>query len=281
MNSLMLFLYLLSAQAALDSSQSRTVTIDPMKDRGAIRLAVHHDRPTLLVFDRAPDGKMIASDDSRWYISTPGNGLPDHAFHFKPKILKAGTGNAFFFFDGYPVEIVYESTEQIRKATTLLYVIVDRQSRKGTARLDLDAKRPVVANTHKGAFPKSAPPVHFGKRKQMPKAGPDFRMFQKEKKNDYGLIRWSKDKGSVYYEPNKNMAGLVSVEIVRAKKPIFSKHFKYAHPLETQTRKLEEGHLIEFDLVHLARREHYYLRLFFEGSREPAFVKLRGLGRAP
>ena len=261
---------LLLTLLALDGGGNRSIEINPVRDRQPIQFKVHYMRPTLIVFDIEPQGKMIVGDETNWYITTPANGLPFHSLHVKPKNTKSGNlGNAFLFFDGYPVEVTFESTSDPTEATSLVYVNVHGVGDKS---YDFGSEKPVTSR-HKGSPGTRA----TGRPKNDHKTALIMESYR-EKVTPYGLLRWSGGSHpKVIFVPNEGMAKLQSVEVVRGKKRFLSGALHYAHPLDVKAETLPGGHLLHFSKVHLIRGEHYYLRLFFEGSRRPVYLKLRGL----
>ncbi len=256
---------------ALDGGGNRTIEINPVRNRQPIQFKVHHMRPTLVVFNVEPQGKMIIGDESNWYITTPADGLPHHSFHVKPKNADSGNqGNAFLFFDGYPVEVTFESTSNLEEATSLVYVNVHGV---GDSRFDFGSDQPVTLR-HQGK-----PGARTTGRPKEDQTNSLILERFREKSTPYGLLRWSGgSQPKVIFVPNPGMAKLQSIEVVRGKGRLFSKNsLKYAHPLKSQAEPLSSGHLLYFSKIHLGKRESYYLRLFFDGSRRPVYLKLKGL----
>lgn len=248
-------------------TRSQTLQIDPRLDRAAVHFHVHPDRPTLVVFSRNPDGRMIAGDETEWFITTPAKGLPDHVFHFKPKRALAGlVGNAHFLFDGYPLELVFHSTLDLTEATPTVYLQIRGIEAKQA--LTIENKAPSIYRLAEEAAP--ADPL--------PATKEGMRRIFREKRKGFGLLRWSADPTPVLvFQPDPHMAPLASLEVVRAKRAWATRRFHYAHPLAKHPQQIGNRLVLPFQRVHLQPREHYYARIFFEGAKEPVFVRLRGL----
>lgn len=260
----MLFLIALLWQttAPAPSPTVLNLEIDPSQYRAPIEFAVSWQRPTLVVFNRVPDGKIINGDTENWFIGAPPQ-TPDHTFHFKPKSQAPGMlANSFLFFDGYPVELVYHAAGPDETPRSLVYI---RVRPAPNSVIDLASKAPQFKS-----LPKRQP------EKSVPVAGSAV---SRTKKLPYGKVTWvlGSRNPNVFFQPRAHMAGLESVEVVRARKPWFG-GIRKAQPLTKTFQRTEEGYHVNFELVHLSRGEHYYLRLFFKGSKRPVYVRLRGYG---
>ncbi len=246
---------------------SQTLQIDPRLDRAAVHFHVHPDRPTLVVFSRNPDSRMIAGDETEWFITTPAKGLPDHAFHFKPKRALAGlVGNAHFLFDGYPLELVFHSTLDLKEAAPTVYLQIRGVEAKQALR---------VANREPAVYRLAEMAIHEPSQAE---ANRNHRRVFHEKRKGFGLLQWSADPSPVLiFQPGKQMAPISSLEVVRGKRAWGTRHMRYAHPLAKNPEKQGGRYVLPFKQVHLQPREHYYARIFFEGAKEPVYVRLKGL----
>ena len=250
--------------------QPQTYEVDPRHERVSLHVKVHHFRPTLVVFNREPDANMITGDEKFWFVTTPAQGLPSHVFHFKPKTKQGGlVTNAHFLFGGYPLELVLHSVPDPVEAMPTVYVVI--RGGEATETLDLPSGKPRIAAA--GAQTPST-------REQPVEATGFLRKFR-SKKTRVGEVRWSREgPPTVVFKARPHMAKLTSFEIVRAKKKWGTRNsFHYAHPLARDAQAVGELQVLGFERVHLAKREHYYARLFFEGGREPVYVKLSGFKR--
>lgn len=260
----MLFLFFLLLCPGEQAPTVLNLEIDPRHHRAPITFHVSWQRPTLVVFNRIPDGKIINGDVENWFIGAPPH-TPDHTFHFKPKNQSpALMANSFLFFDGYPVELVYRSTGDGQAYQSLVYINVASPVKKGKPAVDLASKQPNYRTLPHLKVPPPGP--------ALPKSG-EIRT----KLYPFGEVRWliRTATPTVFFKPRAHMAGLESVEVVRARKPLFG-GVRQAQPLTKTYERLDDGFSVVFQLVHLTRREHYFLRLFFKGSKRPVYVRLRG-----
>ena len=301
------------------TDSAHTVEVNPVQQRAAVHFKVHPDRPTLVTFSRLPDPRLIAGNESHWYVTTPAQGLPKNMVHLKPKLREGGLlNNIHVMFKGYPVELVFESTLDPKQASSQVQVvIVGVEARKEVTfeehqpeivslqepeevpemgsttpaltdlfpALGLEKKSSKAPTENAPTQPAGPQParhtVEDDETKDAEQRDPQAKPIKwRQEETRYGTVRWTV-KGTtpaVTFQARPDMAELYSLEVVRGKKTFLTRHMRYAEPLAVHPEPyLGQNHVLTFKRVHLAPREGYYLRLFFAGSRDPVYIKLRGV----